>query len=178
MNDEPNTTNSAEEQAERRVERESKAIDTVKKYALGSMAVGLIPIPLADIAALTGIQLKMLHSLSEQYEIPFSENMVKSIVSSLLGGTLSLTVAMPVASLIKVVPVVGQVSGIMGMAMIGGAATYAVGKIFIQHFESGGTFLDFSPEKAKERFKNLYEEGKEFVSRRQEQPADQQPTDR
>ncbi|OQW90810.1 MAG: hypothetical protein BWK79_18710 [Beggiatoa sp. IS2] len=162
MNDESNTTSSTvEEQTKKRIERETEATETVKKYAIGSMAVGLIPVPLADVAALTGIQLKMLHSLSAQYEVQFSENLVKSLISSLLGGMLSLTVA----SLIKSVPLVGQVSGAVSMAVMGGATTYATGKVFIQHFESGGTFLDFNPEKVKGQFKNLYEEGKKFVSR-------------
>lgn len=165
MNNEPNTASSEEEHIEKRVERTTKALDTVKKYAIGSMAVGLIPVPLADIAALTGIQLKMLHSISGQYEVPFSENLVKSLISSLLSGTVSLTVAMPVASLIKVIPLIGQVSGTVSVAAMSGAATYAVGKVFVQHFESGGTFLDFNPEKVKGQFKNLYEEGKKFTSR-------------
>jgi len=176
MNDESNTTSSAEEHIDKQVEKTVEALETVKRYAIGSMAVGLIPVPLVDIAALTGIQLKMLHSLAEQYEVPFSENLVKSLVSSLLGGTLSLVVAMPVASLLKSIPLIGQASGAVSMAVMGGGATYAVGKIFIQHFESGGTFLDFDPEKVKGQFKKLYEEGKNFASR-QKSPAKSEKSD-
>jgi hypothetical protein len=32
------------------------------------------------------------------------------------------------------------------------ASTYAVGRVFIQHFESGGTFLDFDPDKVRAHF--------------------------
>jgi hypothetical protein len=32
------------------------------------------------------------------------------------------------------------------------ASTYAVGKVFIQHFATGGTFLDFDPDKVKAHF--------------------------
>jgi lipoate-protein ligase A len=50
------------------------------------------------------------------------------------------------------------------MSAIGGAATYAIGRVFIQHFESGGTFLDFNPEKVREYFKEQFERGKGVAS--------------
>jgi hypothetical protein len=50
------------------------------------------------------------------------------------------------------------------MSIIGGASTYALGKVFIQHFESGGTFLDFDPEKVKEHFATLYKEGENIAT--------------
>ena len=68
------------------------------------------------------------------------------------------------ASLIKVIPLIGQTTGVLTMSVVGGASTYAVGKIFIQHFEAGGTFLDFNPEKVKDYFAELYEKGKSKVS--------------
>jgi len=43
---------------------------------------------------------------------------------------------------------------------VAGASTYAVGQVFIQHFESGGTFLDFDPEKVKGYFAEQFEKGK------------------
>ena len=49
-------------------------------------------------------------------------------------------------------------------AYVGGATTYAVGKVFIEHFESGGTFLDFDPEKMRDHFQELYEEGKQLAT--------------
>jgi hypothetical protein len=33
-------------------------------------------------------------------------------------------------------------------------------KVFIQHFESGGTFLDLDPDKVREYFKAQFEEGR------------------
>jgi uncharacterized protein (DUF697 family) len=57
------------------------------------------------------------------------------------------------------VPVVGTVLGGLSMSLFSGAATYAIGKVFIQHFEAGGTFLDFNPISVKEHFHALYEEG-------------------
>jgi len=174
-NNEPgkaNVTTSMEQAIEERIERASHAHNTVNKYATGSMAVGLIPIPLLDLAALTSVQLQMLHSLAMQYDVEFSKDIVKPLIGSLLGGALPVTAAAPIASLIKVVPVVGQVSGMISMAALGGAGTYAVGKVFIEHFESGGTFLSFDPDKVRDKFQALFEKGKEFVTPKTAQPAE------
>jgi len=67
---------------------------------------------------------------------------------------------------------VATVSGMVSMAALGGAGTYAVGKVFIEHFESGGTFLSFDPDKVREKFKALFEKGKEFVTPKTAQPAE------
>jgi len=156
--DQPESTTSP---ANENIERLNNAHSTVKKYAMGSMAVGLIPIPYLDFSALTSIQLKMLQHLAKQYEVEFSKETVRSLIASLFGSAVSVTAA---ASLAKMVPVVGQASGMISMAVLGGAGTHAVGIVFIEHFESGGTLLNFEPEKVKEKFQALLEEGKQFVS--------------
>ena len=155
-----------EQPTDEKVVRFNQAMSTVRNYAMGSMAVGLIPLPLVDIAALTGVQLKMLHKLAGLYEIEFSKELVKSLVGALLGGVIPVTAATSLASMIKIVPVVGQASGAISMVAMGSAGTYAVGSVFIEHFESGGTFLTFEPEKVKEKFKTLFEEGKQAVTRK------------
>jgi uncharacterized protein (DUF697 family) len=152
-----------EENLQKRVERADQAHDTVKKYTLGSMAIAAVPLPLVDLAAVTGIQVKMVHSIANQYEVPFSQNLVKSLIAALTGGVLSATTATPIASLVKVVPIIGQVAGFIGGAVMFGATSYAIGKVFIEHFESGGTFLDFDPENMKAHFQKLFEEGQELA---------------
>jgi uncharacterized protein (DUF697 family) len=143
------------------IERLNKAHSTVNKYAMGSMAVGLIPFPYIDFSALSTIQIQMLRHLAKQYEVEFSKETVRSLIASLFGSAVSVTAA---ASLAKLVPVVGQASGMVSMAFFGGTGTYAVGTVFIEHFESGGTLLNFEPEKVKEKFQALLEEGKQLVS--------------
>jgi uncharacterized protein (DUF697 family) len=144
--------------------RTDQANRTVKNYMIGSLAVGLVPIPLVDLAAVTAIQLTMLHSLAKQYEIPFEKQMGKSVIASLLGGVFTTETALSVASVIKFIPIVGQVSGAISVAILSGATTYAVGKVFIQHFESGGTFLDFDPEKVRDYFADQFQEGQQVAA--------------
>lgn len=146
-------------QLTKRVNRALQAHHTVKNYMIGAMAAGLIPLPVVDMVAVTAIQIKTIHSIAKQYEVPFSQNLVKSLLISLLGGTITLTTTV----LAKSLPVIGQATGIISAMIISGATTYAVGKIFIEHFESGGTFLDFDPERMRAHFQELYEEGKQLA---------------
>ena len=154
-----------------RVTRLTKAHDLVKNHTFLAGSVGFIPIPLIDIAALSTIQLKMLYSLARRYKVPFSKNVVKSLITSLIGGSASVSIALPLGSFFKAIPIIGQTSGMISTSLIGSASTYAIGKIFIAHFESGGTFLDFDVERARTHFKELYDEGKRFVNTEENEKA-------
>ena len=141
-------------------EKELAAKKIVKNYMWWSMGAGLIPVPFVDLAAVTGVQLKMLKDMSELYGIKFSENKGKSIVSALLGSIVPNSLSTGnVGSILKMVPVIGSLLGGLSMSLFSGAATYAIGRIFIQHFEAGGTFLDFNPVSVKEYFQKLFLEG-------------------
>ena len=50
--------------------------------------------------------------------------------------------------------------GLVAVPGVAAAFTYAVGKVLVQHFASGGTFLDFDPKKVREYFARQFEEGK------------------
>src|SRR5215468_1563237 len=130
-------------------ERDQVASKLVDRFSLWSGAAGLIPIPLVDMAAVGGVQLQMLRRLSEIYGVPFSENRGKSIIASLAGAVIpastATTTAVGVGSLVKSFPGVGTAIGALTMPVFSAGATYLIGKVFIQHFASGGTLLDFNP---------------------------------
>jgi len=137
--------------------------DLVKKYMWWSMGAGLLPIPLVDIAAVSGVQLKMLSELAKVYNVKFSKNAGKSIIGALLGGISADALSKSyITSAVKSIPIIGIV-GSISMPIFSGAATWAIGKVFIQHFSSGGTFLDFDPKKVKEYFSNLFKQGQEIA---------------
>ena len=147
-------------------EKNALAEKRVQQYVIGSMAIGVVPFPLVDLAALTALQLKMLHSLANVYEVEFKADLGKSAIASLVGGVAPVAAAAPVAaSLSKFIPVVGQTVSIGTLVVLNGASTYAIGKVFDQHFASGGTFLTFNPESVREYFAEQYEKGKEFANK-------------
>jgi uncharacterized protein (DUF697 family) len=125
--------------------RDATASKLVERFALWSGAAGLVPLPLLDIVAVGGLQLQMLRRLSQLYGVPFSSNRGKSIIASLMGSMIPATSGMGVASALKAIPAIGTAAGTLTMSGVSAGATYAIGKVFIQHFASGGTLLDFSP---------------------------------
>jgi uncharacterized protein (DUF697 family) len=125
---------------------------TIRKYMYWSMGAGLIPIPALDVAAVMAIQVNMVAALAEEHRQEFSREIGRAFVAALVCGSLPTALASPFARLIKTIPLIGQTAGVLAMPALAGASTYAVGKVFVQHFESGGTFRDFDPEAARARY--------------------------
>jgi uncharacterized protein (DUF697 family) len=152
-------------------ERLAKANDVVNYYWKWSAGAGLIPLPLLDVAAVTGVQLKMISELGKLYDIPFKRDLAKSIMGSLLGAVSAPLLAAGslgvLGPALKVLPGIGTLLGTVATPAFNAAATYALGRVFVQHFESGGTFLDMDPEKVREHFKQEFESGR----LRQDAPA-------
>jgi len=150
-------------QVEEAPKKEEKVENILRNHVLASMGVGLIPIPLVDIVALTGVQLNLLRKLAKKYNVPFSKDKVKNLLASLLGSGMSVPLATTLASLVKAVPIIGQTTGALAMPITAGAVTYAIGKVFNQHFASGGTFLNFDPEEVKEYYSQMLKEGEQVA---------------
>lgn len=122
----------------------------VKKHMMASLAVGLVPLPLLDLVALTGIQLRMLSRLSKLYEVEFSDQLGKSVLGALVGsGGSTVVSSASTRFILQLIPVAGWAAGIVSTSVFAGASTFAVGKVFVQHFASGGTFLTLDPEKVR-----------------------------
>ncbi|MGJ4928869.1 YcjF family protein [Bradyrhizobium sp. HKCCYLS2038] len=130
-------------------ERDEMAAALVSRFSKWSAAAGVIPLPIVDMVAVGGIQLQMLRRLAEIYDVPFSDNRGKSVIASLAGSIIPVgagaAAATGLLSALKVVPPLGMTLAAVTMPAVSGAATYVIGKVFIQHFASGGTLLDFNP---------------------------------
>lgn len=140
------------------VTRTAEADAIVRKYMNWSFAGGLVPLPVVDVVAVSGVQTKMLLDLAKLYDIPFKANIAKELVGTLLGSALpSAATGGAFALGIKSIPVVGTALGVLTMPALSVAATYAVGRVFIAHFESGGTLLDFDAARMREHFRAEFE---------------------
>jgi len=136
----------------------------IKNYAFRSSMTGFIPIPLVDTISLMGVQRFMLFRLSKLYGVPFKKSLAKITLTTLMSGVAPRVASSFVASVLKLIPGVGTLGGGASMAILGSASTYAVGKVFQKHFESGGTLNDFDPEASKERFEAELEKGVEIAA--------------
>lgn len=140
--------------------KEEQAKEVMYKYMMRNAALGFLPIPVVDVLTIGGTQLAMLGGISRIYGIDYKSHMAKPIIASLLGALgYDFAVRIVAGALFKSVPVLGFVAGMAAMPIMGAASTYAVAKIFIQHFESGGTFLNFDVDEAKKYFTHFYKEG-------------------
>lgn len=144
--------------------RTRQAADIIRQHALGATGVGLVPLPLLDLTAFFGLQLTMLKRLADHYGVAFSRNLGKSLVASLLGGVVPVNLALYLfSSAVKALPGAGTVVGVGSNALLGGAATYAIGRVFMMHFEAGGTFLNFDPAATRDHFRQEFEAGKRLL---------------
>lgn len=136
----------------------------IRDHVGWSCAGGLIPVPLFDIAAITASQLKLVRELSKLYDVPFEDHLGRNVVASLVGSIGSAAVGRGIfCSVLKAVPVIGTIGGLISVPIVAGASTYALGKVFVSHFESGGTLLDFNPEPVREFFEAKFREGQQVA---------------
>ncbi len=143
-----------------RQERGKHAETIIRNHILFSMGAGAIPVPVADILAVSASQLDMIRQLCKVYDQDFHETQGKAIVSSLTTATLARIGA---GSLAKMIPIVGSVVGSIANAAMAGASTYALGQVFKSHFDTGGTILDFDVDRLKKVYKEQFEKGKKVA---------------
>lgn len=139
--------------------RTVNANNVIKNHMIWSMGAGFIPVPFADFFAVSAIQLDMIRQLAKLYEIDFAATKGKAFVTSLTSSGL----AGLGARAIKIIPGVGSVLGGVTLAVLSGASSYALGEVFKKHFETGGTFLDFDPERLRKYYNEKFEKGKELA---------------
>ena len=142
---------------------ENLALNIVRRNALWAMGVGLVPLPVVDVLGVSAVQLKMVRELAEHHHIPFLETDARSLITALVGGLGSVTAAGLAFSLLKFVPLVGQTAAAVAMPATVGAATYALGKVFIQHFSTGGTLRNLDPGTMSDYFRKEFEAAKTIV---------------
>jgi uncharacterized protein (DUF697 family) len=150
----PGKNEAAAATPEQRQEIASKLVD---RFALWSGVAGLIPLPYVDVLAVGGLQVQMLRRISQIYDVEFSENRGKAVIASLAGTMIPVTSGMGAASALKGVPLLGMVASAFVMPVLSAGATYGIGKAFIEHFETGGSLLDFNPPDYREFIKKQKE---------------------
>lgn len=156
-------------------ERDKHADTIIRNHIIWSMGAGLIPVPIVDFFAVSGIQLDMIRQLCKLYDQDFKEAQGKAIITSLTGSGLA---RMGAKAMIKFIPGIGSVIGGVTMAVLSGASSYALGEVFKKHFETGGTFLDFDASRLKKMYNEKFEKGKQVAEQiKKEQEAKRKAAD-
>ena len=138
-------------------ERRYRADDIIRNHLAVAASAALLPIPIADFAAVSAVQLNMLRQLASLYRVTFADVLGRNIIAALAGGG----IARVGASLIKAIPGVGTLIGEFTMPALSAASTYALGQVVASHFGKGGTFEDFDLKTAKQKYNDEIKNGKQ-----------------
>ena len=134
-------------------DREAAAHVLVDRYVKYSSAAGLVPVPVVDVVAIASVQVTMVGALASHYGVPYNRERGKTLIASMLGGL------MPSLAGHQMLKVFGPLLGMASVAGFAAATTYAVGHVFIAHFESGGTPLDLDIDQARRRVSGALSRG-------------------
>jgi len=141
--------------------RRKLADATIMNASQWATAAGFITLPGIDTLTISGVQLKMVYDLCKIYKVPFKKEAVLAVAGAALGGSLTTTASFSVASFgLSKIPYIGSILSIATQPAISFASTYAVGMIFIKHFESNGSLVDFDLDSTKAVFDEQFEKAK------------------
>ena len=124
--------------------RQAQARAIVARHAAYSAVGGILPLPVASVAGITTIIIRMVKMLSNLYGVPFERDRARAIIVGLVGGTVPTGFATVTTSTLFFVVPSGALMGLVVSSVTAIACTRSIGQIFIEHFESGATLHDLS----------------------------------
>jgi uncharacterized protein (DUF697 family) len=124
--------------------RQAQARAIVARHAAYSAVGGIVPLPVASVAGITTIIIRMVKMLSNLYGVPFERDRARAIIVGLVGGTVPTGFATVATSTLFFVVPSGALMGLVVSSFTAIACTRSIGQIFIEHFESGATLHDLS----------------------------------
>jgi len=110
-----------------------KIVDRHRNYAAIG---GLVPLPAANIASVTAINVRMVKQLSELYGVPFQQDRTRALVIALIAGAVPTGAGFAATSTLMWIVPGGLIWGLGVSAVTAGALTRGIGLVFIESFES------------------------------------------
>jgi uncharacterized protein (DUF697 family) len=124
--------------------RHESAMRIVRRYVLMSAAAGVIPLPGLDVTVLAGIHIALIKELTEHYGAVFSEyaarNIVIAVATSVVPGAIG---SFAGRRLLRVLPFITPGLAVLTWSASSAAVSYALGRVIMAHFETGGTLDSF-----------------------------------
>ncbi len=118
----------------------------VIRQSLSAAAVlGLEPIPVLEIPLLIAVQIRMLLRLGTIYGEPVNARRARELLTAIAGGVVIRYATQEIA---KLLPIAGWVIA----AVVAASGTWALGRVAILYFESGG---QLSPEQMRGMYRRL-----------------------
>ncbi|MGB5636435.1 MAG: hypothetical protein WBM44_19915 [Waterburya sp.] len=153
----------------------------IKQHALLATGSAMIPVPGADLAAMAATVWTMYVRINEAVGVSFGDNVLKSIASGVIANLASVipgvAIAMGTSTLLKFIPGIGTVGGMVVGAASNIAVLYVAGVVYLKSLEvlinSNESLTEDNikiaiekTSKDKDFVKNAYEEGKKVAKNR------------
>jgi uncharacterized protein (DUF697 family) len=138
-----------------------------------AMGAAAIPIPLADLAAVTLVQIDLVQKLAQRFEVEADRRRVREAVMALAGASF----ARLGASAVKSLPVAGWWLGGATHAALAGATTWALGRLYREQFESRGSLEASDPDALRARFDAHLERARSLARELREHVSFDDPVD-
>ncbi len=126
---------------------------------------GFVPVPVLDTLAIMAVNVDMVKQLANHYNVDFERERGKSIVVAIFNTILGRLPGYAIRSAIKNVPIIGWISGGATMSSFAFLTTYATGRVFEEHFKTGGTLENLNPQSIQQFYQEQFEKGREELKR-------------
>lgn len=141
--------------------------EIVTSYVGAAMLAASIPVPGVDVAAVTAVQIALVRRLARRYDVPYDALRGRAAVLSLVGASL----ARVGASAVKGLPGAGWLLGSAAQAVLSGGSTWALGRVYREHFEACGSLDDVDVERLRERYREALRRGRDVARALRRQAA-------
>jgi uncharacterized protein (DUF697 family) len=116
--------------------RRALARRIVERHKNYSAVGGLVPLPAANIASVTALNLRMVKQLSELYGVPFQRDRTRSLIIALIAGTVPTGAGLAASSTLMWIVPGSLLWGLGVSAVTAGALTRGIGLVFVDSFEA------------------------------------------
>lgn len=140
-----------------------KVEKALRDSVYASMGIGILPLPLVNVAAVTANNLNLVRKLAGLYGVEFKESIAKKIIIAVTGAGAGVLATPLVEMAVIGIPLVGLPLAVGTMPMLNGMTTYALGRMFVTHFERGGSFIGANADTMKEDFTEAYKNSRQWL---------------
>jgi uncharacterized protein (DUF697 family) len=131
-----------------------EALKTVERYSKIAAGVGLLPTFVLNFAAVLAVQITMISKIAKIFHVSNDKERIRRSILTLLGSVLTSSVGHGIGLAVASVPAV-LASTVLSFVLAPALAyslTSALGRVFVMHFQSGGTLLTFDPKLVRAHF--------------------------
>jgi uncharacterized protein (DUF697 family) len=122
--------------------RRSRAHRIVDRYAVYSAVGGIVPVPIVNVASITGLIVRMVKVLSDHYGVAFEKDRARAIVVGFVAGAMPSGLGSVASSTLTYLMPHSALAGLAVSSVTAAACTRSIGRIFVEHFENGATLAD------------------------------------